>query len=145
MSDVKIFKNSSEKPFETFLEDLTLEIEKAGFSIENREKSDLIAFYRSAGVDIDNNYKHVVLQICKPERSGQTLPVNPERCVFLQKFIFVYNKGGRTEVRFLGYSAKLMGDLLGHNEFEKGASDDMFAAGLNETFLNMEKIVSAAV
>lgn len=145
MSDVKIFKNSSDKPFETFLEDLSKEIENAGFSIQNREKSDLIAFYRGEGIDIPDNYKHVVLQICKPQNSGKTLPVNPERCVFVQKFIFVYNQGDKTEVRFLGYSADLIGELLGHNEFEKGPSDDMFANGINGTFSSMEKIVSAAV
>ena len=145
MSDVKIFKNSTEKPFETFLEDLTKEIEAEGFSIQNRDKSDLIVFYRGEGVDIPNNYKHVVLQICKPQNSGKVLPANPERSVFVQKFIFVFNKGGKTEVRFLSYSAKLIGALLGHNEFEKGPSDDMFAEGLNGTFGLMEKIINAAV
>jgi len=145
MSDVKIFKNSTEKSFETFLEDLSKEIEAEGFSIQNRDRSDLTAFYQSEGIDMPNNYKHVVLQICKPQNSGKSLPVNPERSVFVQKFIFVYNKGGKTEVRFLGYSAKLIGDLLGHNEFEKGPSDDMFAEGINGTFGKMEKIVQAAV
>jgi uncharacterized protein (DUF302 family) len=145
MSDVKIFKNSTEKPFETFLEDLSKEIEAAGFSIQNGDRSDLIAFYQGEGIDIPNDYKHIVLQICKPQNSGKSLPANPERSVFVQKFIFVYNKGGKTEVRFLGYSAKLIGDLLGHNEFEKGPSDDMFAEGLSGTFDRMEKIVSAAV
>ncbi|MDX2479287.1 MAG: hypothetical protein QNK24_03000 [Desulfuromusa sp.] len=145
MSDVKIYKNSTDKPFETFLEDLTKEVEAAGFIISNLEKSDLIAFYRGEGIDIPNNYKHVVLQICKPQNSGKVLPPNPERSIFVQKFLFVYNKGGRTQIRFLGYSAKLIGDLLGHNEFEKGPSDDMFAEGLNGTFGIMEKIVQAAV
>jgi len=145
MSDVQIFRNSTEKPFDTFLEDLTREIEAGGFSIQNREKSDLIAFYQGEGVEMPGNYRHVVLQVCKPVNSGKSLPANPERCVFVQKFIFVYNKGGKTEIRFLGYSAKLLGDLLGHNEFEKGPSDDMFAEGLNGTFGKMEKIVQAAV
>ena len=145
MSDVQIFKNSTDKPFETLVEDLTKGIEAAGFIILNREKSDLIAFYRGEGIDIAGDYKHVVLQICKPQNSGKSLPANPERSVFVQKFIFIYNKGEKTEIRFLGYSAKLIGDLLGHNEFEKGPSDDMFAEGMNGTFSNMEKIVQAAV
>lgn len=145
MSDVQIYRNSTDKPFDTFLEDLTKEVEAAGFMISNREKADLIAFYREEGIEIPSNYKHVVLQICKPQNSGKVLPPNPERSVFVQKFIFVYSKGGRTQVRFLGYSAKLMADLLGHNEFEKGPSDDMFAEGLNGTFSTIEKIVQAAV
>ncbi|MDA3902028.1 MAG: hypothetical protein PF441_01120 [Desulfuromusa sp.] len=145
MSDVQIFRNSTEKQFDTFLEDLTREIEAEGFSIQNREKSDLIAFYRGEGVEMPDNYQHIMLQVCKPVNSGKSLPANPERSVFVQKFIFVYNKGGKTEIRFLGYSAKLIGDLLGHNEFEKGPSDDMFAEGLNGAFGKMEKIVQAAV
>jgi len=145
MADVEIFKNSTEKPFETFLEDLTREIEAEGFSIQNRERSDLIAFYRGEGIDLPNDYKHIVLQICKPEKSGKSLSANPERCVFVQKFIFVYNQGGKTEIRFLGFSANLVGDLLGHNEFAGGPSDDMFAEGLSATFSLMEKIVQGAV
>ncbi len=145
MSDVEIFRNSSEKPFAVFLADLTQAIEAEGFSIHHRDKSDLIAFYRSEGINMPDNYQHVMLQICKPENSGKSLPANPERSVFVQKFIFVYSKGGKTEIRFLGFSANLIGDLLGHNEFEKGPSDDMFAERMQGTFVTMEKIVQAAV
>jgi hypothetical protein len=145
MSDVKIFKNRTEKPFETFLEDLTKEIEAEGFSIYHRDKSDLVGFYRGEGFDLPDNFKHVMLQICKPAASSKSMYVNPERSVFVQKFIFVYTKGGHTEVRFLGFTDQLIGDLLGHNEFESGPSDDDFATRMKGTYATMEKIVQAAV
>ena len=49
MSDVKIFKNSSKKSFEVFLEDLAQAIEAEGFSIYHRDKADLVGFYRDLG------------------------------------------------------------------------------------------------
>ena len=145
MEDVKIFRNSSDKSFDVFLADLVTAAEAEGFSVHHRDKSDLVAFYRSQGVEMPAGYKHAMIQICKPENSGKALPPNPERSVFVQKFFSVYSKGGKTEVRFLGYSAKLISDLLGHNEFPQGPSDDMFAERMQGTFAAMERIVQAAV
>ncbi|MBN2791899.1 MAG: hypothetical protein JXQ81_05260 [Desulfuromonadales bacterium] len=145
MADVTIFRNSSDKPFEIFLDDLKKAIEAEGFSIHHPDKSDLVTFYRDLGVPMPDNYRHAMIQICQPEKSGKSLPVNPERSVFLHKYIFVYNKGGKTEIRFLGYSAQLIGDLLGHNEYEKGPSDDFFAERLADIFETMDKIVKTAV
>ncbi len=145
MADVQIFRNSSDKPLDVFLKDLEKATEAEGFSIQHRDKSDLVKFYRDQGVDMPANYQHAMIQICKPENSGKALPPNPERSLFVQKFIFVYNKGGRTEIRFLGYSGKLIGELLGHNEFDKGPTDDMFAERMQGTFATMEKIVQTAV
>ena len=141
MDDVKIIRHSSDKPFDVFLADLVKAAEAEGFSIHHRDKSDLVAFYRGLGVEMPAGYQHAMIQICKPENSGKSLPANPERSVFVQKFFFVFNKGGKTEVRFLAYSAKLLGDLLGHNTFEQGPSDDMFAERMQGTFATMEKIV----
>ncbi len=145
MADVKIFRNSSDKPFEVFITDLSKAIEAEGFGIYHRDKADLVGFYRDQGVDMPDNYRHAMIQICQPDRSGKSLPSNPERSVFLHKYFFVYSKGGKTEIRFLGFSAPLIGDLLGHNEFEQGPSDDFFAERLEGIFETMDKIVKAAV
>lgn len=145
MSDVKIFRNSSDKPFAVFLEDLSQQIEAEGFSIHHRDKSDLVKFYQDLGVPMPEDYQHAMIQICKPQNSGKALPVNPERSVFVQKFIFVYSRGEKTEIRHLGYSADLIGELLGHNEFDQGPSDDAFAERMEGTFATMDKIVKAAL
>ena len=145
MSDVVIYKNSSTKPFDTVLANLTTEIEAEGFTIAHRDKSDLISFYRQAGFEMPDYYRHKMLQVCKPAASSKGLYVNPERCVFVQKFIFIYTKGEETEIRFLGYSDKIISELLGHNEFEKGPSDDDFATRMKSTYATMEKIIAAAV
>ena len=145
MSDVVIYKNSSTKPFDTVLANLTKEIEAEGFTIYHRDKSDLVAFYRNAGFELPDHFQHIMLQICKPAASSKSMYINPERCVFVQKFIFIYTKGEATEIRFLGYSDKIIGELLGHNEFEKGPSDDDFATRMKGTYTTMEKIIQAAV
>ena len=145
MDDLQIFKNTTSKPFDTFLLDLTKEIEAEGFTIYHRDKSDLAGFYRNEGFNLPENFKHVMLQICKPGSSSKSLLANPERSVFVQKFIFIYTKGGDTEIRFLGFSDNLIGDMLGHNEFETGPSDDEFAKRMKGTFATMAKMVQDAV
>jgi len=145
MSNVKILRNSTNKPIDLFITDLTAEIEKRGFSIHHQDKSDMVEFYRNEGVKLPDNYKHKMIQICKAEASGVSLHTNPERSVFVQKFIFIYSKGETTEIRILAYSGQLIADLLGHNEFEKGPSDDDFGKRMDKTFATMQEMVEIAL
>ncbi len=145
MSDVKIFRSSTVKPLEDFVADFTSAVEKRGFALYHQDKADLAAFYRRAGVDLPKDYQHVMLQICKPLQSGGTLRVNPERSLFVQKFIFVYTTGETTEIRFLGYSGKLIADLLGHNTFADGPDDDAFGERMTGTFAAMQEMVQEAL
>lgn len=145
MSDVQLYKSSTTKPFETVLKDLEAAVEEFGFRIYHHSREDLVDFYQSEGVTMPVNYRHVMLQVCKPENSGKVVPFNPDRGIFVQKLIFVYNKGETTELRTLGYSANLMADLLGHNEFENGPTDDQFAAKMADNFVTMNKIIQKAV
>lgn len=145
MADVSIYRNSTNKPVDVFVADLTTEIEKRGFGFYHADKSDLASFYRDQGIGWPASYQHVMLQLCKPENSGKTLQANPERIVFVQKFFFIYNKDGKTEIRFLTYSNQLMAELLGHNTFEKGFSDDLFAEKIGAIFAAMQASVEAAI
>jgi hypothetical protein len=145
MSDVKIFRNSTDKPLDEFVADFVKAAEKRGFTLYHQDKADLVAFYRSTGVELPENYRHVMLQICKPQQSGGSLLLNPERSVFVQKFVFAYTKGEKTEVRHLGFSGQLIADLLGHNEFETGPSDDDFGKRMQGTFAAMQEMVEEAL
>ncbi|OEU74846.1 MAG: hypothetical protein BA864_11320 [Desulfuromonadales bacterium C00003093] len=145
MSDVNIYRNRTDKPLDVFIVDLTTEIEKRGFGFYHLDKSDLAGFYRDQGVEWPETYRHVMLQLCKPESSGKSMQVNPERSVFIQKFFFIYHKGGKTEIRFLSYSSQLMAELLGHNTFEKGFSDDVFGERMASIFAAMQASVEAAI
>lgn len=145
MTDVQLYKSSTTKPFDVLMKDLKAAVEESGFRIYHHSREDLVDFYRSEGVTMPVNYKHVMLQICKPENSGKVVPFNPDRGIFVQKIIFVYSKGETTELRTLGYSAKLIAELLGHNEFENGPSDDLFAEKMADNFSVMNKIIQKAV
>lgn len=145
MSDVQIYRNSSDKPLDVFVADLKEVIEGRGFAIYHQDKSDLVGFYRSVGIDLPEHYQHIMLQICKPESSGKSLYTNPERCVFVQKFIFAYSKGDKSHVCFLGFSDQLIGDLLGHNCYENGPDDDVFAERMKGTYATMRAMIEEAV
>lgn len=145
MESVSVYRNCTKKPLDDFVADLSTEIEKRGFGFYHLEKSDLGDFYRSQGVDWPKDYEHRVLQLCKPENSGKALQVNPERSMLVQKFFFIFSRDGKTEIRFLRYSQQLMADLLGHNEYEQGFSDDVFAERMAGIFSAMQSSVEAAV
>lgn len=145
MSDVKIFRSSTDKPLDIFVADLSLAAARRGFAFYHQDKSDLAAFYRAEGVDLPENYRHVMLQLCKPHQSGGSLLLNPERSLFVQKFIFAYSRGEETCVRFLGYSGALIAGLLGHNSFEDGPGDDAFGERLEGTFKAMQEMVTEAL
>jgi hypothetical protein len=145
MNDVQLYKSTSTKPFERVLKDLEAAVEEFGFRIYHHSREDLVDFYRSEGVSLPADYQHVMLQVCKPENSGKVVPFNPDRAIFVQKLIFVYSRGGTTELRTLGYSARLMADLLGHHDYPGGPTDDQFAAKMAENFTVMDQIIQKAV
>lgn len=145
MADVSIYRNSSNKPFEVLIEDLKQAVSAAGFSVHHLDKADLVDFYRNQGVVMPDNYRHAMIQMCKPENSGKSLPANPERSVFVQKFFSVYSKGDKTEIRFLIYSPELILELLGNNECTGGPSDEDFAQKMTNAFNAMKKIAEAVV
>ncbi|MFO7812869.1 MAG: hypothetical protein R6V21_07875, partial [Pelovirga sp.] len=66
MADVSIYRNSSNKSFEVLIEDLKKAIVASGFSVHHLDKADLVEFYRHQGVSMPENYRHVMIQMCKP-------------------------------------------------------------------------------
>ncbi|HMB16545.1 MAG TPA: hypothetical protein VKN62_09535 [Pelovirga sp.] len=145
MADVSIYRNSSNKSFEVLVDDLKKTIVASGFSVHHLDKSDLVAFYRQQGVDMPENYRHAMIQMCKPVNSGKSLPANPERSVFVQKFFSVYNKGDKTEIRFLIYSPELIVSLLADDEEGAEPSNQDFAQNMTNAFGAMRKIADSVV
>ncbi|MBD1400465.1 hypothetical protein [Pelovirga terrestris] len=145
MADESICRNSSDKSFEVLIEDLKNAISAAGFSVFHLDKSGLVAFYRNQGVSMPENYRHAMIQMCKTENSGKSIPANPERSVFVQKFFSVYNKGGKTEIRFLVYSPELIVNLLGDDEGNAGSSNQDFAQNISNAFGAIKKIADSVV
>ncbi len=79
MNDVQLYKSSTNKPFDVLMKDLKEAVEEFGYRIFHHSREDLVDFYRSEGVTMPVNYKHVMLQVCKPENSGKVVPFNPDR------------------------------------------------------------------
>ncbi|MFO7765881.1 MAG: hypothetical protein R6V33_05560 [Pelovirga sp.] len=144
MSDVSIYRNSSAKPFDVLVDDLKKAVIASGFTVHHLDKSDLVAFYRDQGISMPDNYRHAMIQMCKPENSGRSVPANPERSVFVQKFFSVYSKGDKTEIRFLIYSPELIVNLLEEVETE-GPSNKDFAQNMTNAFGAMKKIADSVV
>ncbi len=144
MNDVQLYKSSTNKPFDVLMKDLKEAVEEFGYRISTIvEKTWSISIAVKALL-----CRSITNMSCCRSASlkipGRSFHSTRSR-YFVQKLIFVYSKGETTELRTLGYSAKLMAELLGHNKFENGPSDDQFAVKMAENFVTMDKIIQKAV
>lgn len=142
---MKILRRSTKKNINSFLNDLEAVVSDKGFIVVHKDKANLAAFYRDSGVELPDDFDIRMIQICRPKISGKLLLQNPERAIFIQKFIFVFSRNGNTEVSVLGYSADIVSSLLGNNIPENGISDTEFAKNLEKSLQKIGEMIDAAL
>ena len=76
-----------------------------------------------------------MIQVCKPQKAGKSLAKNPERAVLMPKFIVVFSKNGKTQIRFLKYSREVVASL---------ADDQEFPGSLTESFEDRAAMIEEA-
>jgi len=87
------------------------------------------------GVEVAEGFDLHMIQICKPTKAAKSLSKNPERAVLMPKFVMVFSKDEKTQVRMLKYGRELISELI---------DDDEFPKSLEETFSNIIAIIDAA-
>lgn len=112
-----IYRTETDKSIGQFIKDFTVAADKRGFLIHNEDKMEMAHTFGSHGVEVAEGFDMHMLQICKPDKAAMTLSKNPERCVLLPKFVFVFTKDGKTVVRMLRFSAERVAELVDDAEF----------------------------
>ncbi|CEG12824.1 conserved hypothetical protein [groundwater metagenome] len=120
----EIFKADTEKSPDKFIEDLCALAKKSGFVV--RDVHDMNQIFKGYGVDVSNDFRYYMVQMCNPKKAYNSISANPERGVLIPKFVVVFRKDekSKTEVRFLSYSEAFVGSMFGEDsDFQKSLPD----------------------
>ncbi len=130
-----VYRAESSKSIEQFVADFTGLVKSKGFSIHNDGKMAMKDVFSAHGQEVAENFDLHMIQLCKPEKAAKSLSANPERSVLMPKFIMVFTRNGKTQVRMLKYGRDLITELI---------DDTAFPASLEETFTNLISFIDAA-
>ena len=125
-----LFAAETSKNTRQFVADLGAVVKKNGFVIHNESSMEMAHAFGRHGAEVAEGFDLHMIQICKPEKAAKSLSANPERAVLMPKFIMTFTQNGRTQIRFLSYSA---------DNIRAVVDDDQFPASLAETY---EKIIA---
>jgi uncharacterized protein (DUF302 family) len=114
---MQIYRSETDKPVERFVKDLSQEAKKRGFLIHNEDKMEMAHTFGQHGVEVAEGFDLHMIQICKPQKAAASLEKNPERAVFIPKFIMTFSRDNSTQIRFQYYSRETVAALIDDEEF----------------------------
>ncbi|MBL0224480.1 MAG: DUF302 domain-containing protein [Geobacteraceae bacterium] len=117
MQWAELYQKETEKPLLQFVRDLKNAGESRGFIIHNESGMEMAHTFGSHGVEVAQGFDLHMIQICKPEKAALSLQTNPERAALMPKFVMVFTRGNRTQVRFLVYNRPMIETLIGEAAF----------------------------
>ncbi len=112
-----IFRATTDKDITEFIKDLGRSMAMYGFIIHNEDRMEMVRHFGHHGVQLAADFDLHMVQVCAPKRSAESLRKNLERAVWLPKFIIVFTRDGRTQVRVLRFSTELVRELVDDEEF----------------------------
>jgi uncharacterized protein (DUF302 family) len=130
-----LFATESGKSNTQFVKDLGVVVKKYGFIIHNEEKMEMAHSFGKHGAEVAEGFDLHMIQICKPEKAAQSLSANPERAVLMPKFIMTFTRNGKTQIRFLSFSA---------DNIRAVVDDEQFPVSLAETYAKIIEMIEEA-
>ncbi|MDA3902283.1 MAG: DUF302 domain-containing protein [Desulfuromusa sp.] len=112
-----VFRAESDKSIVDFIKDLGKAMAVRGFLIHNDNKTEMVHHFGYHGVELAKGFDLRMVQVCAPKASAQSMTENLERAVILPKFIVVFSKNKKTQVRMLRIHRELVAELVDDAEF----------------------------
>lgn len=113
----EIYRAETAIPVREFVERFASSASRRGFFIYNESKMEMTRTFTRHGVTVGNGYDLHMIQVCKPDKGANCLVQNPERGVMLPKFVIVFRKDDKTQVRFLRFDRRLISRLIDDEDF----------------------------
>lgn len=126
----------SNKKVSGLVQDLEVSLNKRGFIIHNKGHESMKDTYDEHNIEMPENFDLQILQLCKPDKSSKMLLGDIERIALMPKFINVFTKDGKTQIRMLRYDSSEVAALMG---------DEQFGNGMEESFNGIIKIIEEAL
>jgi len=125
-----LYKTETAKTPDQFAKDLEKVVTDNGLMVGNAETMDMAKTFTAHGADVPGEFDVFMVQICNPGKAAMSMNANPERSILMPKFVMVFSRDGKTQIRFFYYSAETIRAMV---------DDDVFPGSLAQTY---EKIIS---
>ncbi|GAB4333088.1 MAG: DUF302 domain-containing protein [Desulfobulbaceae bacterium] len=135
MQKDQVYATTSEKSVDAFVESLGEVARGNGFVIHNESTMDMAHSLGRHGAEVAKDFDLHMIQICKPEKAAKSLSANPERAILMPKFIMVFSREGKIQIRFLSFSEENIRSVV---------DDDAFPASLAETYRKIHEMIDEA-
>jgi uncharacterized protein (DUF302 family) len=119
-----------------FVRDFEVICKKYGFVVNNSDSMDMKKTFRAHGGVVPDDFDLHMMQVCKPTKADKSLTANPERAILMPKFVMVFSKDGKTQIRYMSYSATDIAEMV--------PGDPKFPESLAETFAKIKSMIDEA-
>lgn len=92
--------------------------------------------FRAHGGSVPEDFDLHMIQVCKPTKADRSLSFNPERAILMPKFVHVFSKDSKTQIRYLSYSPEQIERLV--------PDDGAFPDSLMQTFAKIRSMIDEA-
>lgn len=131
-----LYCTESDKPVREFVADFANVVDKYAFVVNNIETMDMKKTFRAHGGEVPEEFDLHMMQLCKPTKADKSLTMNAERSILMPKFVMVFSKDGKTQIRYLSYSADFISEFV--------LDDPKFPESLAETFAKIRSMIDEA-
>ena len=134
MSD-HLYGTESAKSISQFAVDFGEVVRRYDFVIHNESTMDMAHSFGQHGAEVAKEFDLHMIQICKPEKAAKSLQANPERAILMPKYVMIFTKEGKTQIRFFYFS---------QDNIRAMVDDDMFPGSLDETYKKIIAMIDEA-
>ena len=128
-----LYVTESGKSVKQFVADFAAKAAENAFVVNNADTMDMKTTFREHGGTVPDEFDLHMMQVCKPTKADASLTANPERAILMPKFVMVFSKDGKTQVRYLSYSADDIAALV--------PDDPKFPESLAQTFAKIRSMI----
>ncbi len=132
-----LYVTQSEKSVAQFVADFSQVIKDNAFVVNNDETMNMKHTFREHGGEVTDEFDLHMMQVCKPTKADKSLTMNPERAILMPKFVMVFSKDGKTQIRYLSYSLADIAELV--------QDDPKFPENVSQTFVKIRSMIDEAL
>lgn len=136
MDQSNVYATETVKDVAQFVCDFITVLGKYGFMVTNKSTMAMADTFIAHGAEIATGFDLHMIQVCKPKKAALSLVGNPERAVLMPKFVMVFTKNNKTQVRYLSYSEM---------DIRAVVDDDVFPESLAQTYSKIHSMIDEAL
>jgi uncharacterized protein (DUF302 family) len=131
-----LYAAESEKSVSRFVADFSAVVRANKFVINNHDTMNMKETFHQHGGKVPGDFDLHMMQVCKPTKADKSLTFNQERAILMPKFIHVFSKENKTQVRYMRYTPEQISAMV--------PDDPHFPESLAQTFEKICTMIEAA-